>query len=438
EEVDADVVSSALLDGGHGLGVDLAGADLYNVAYASVTVSETIATCVGVYDRANTCSEWGYDVVEETIELGFDEMGAVWGGDLGLTHTGTIELRTMLYGQEGRRVSQMRQKLRSPWEDGSSGDNALSLDEDPQTGLGFTTVDGVPWLTVVSDGWTEGAALPVDAKVELSTGETLVIPVESYQRKATPVAPTTSDARELYDLIDSSSFRVNLGGQPLAVADAIRGSEGSSCSAATGDGTPRTDLSLADFDGGPVCMQGTCVSFVGDGAGGYAMSVTQYRWDDNFVGGETNAVITRLDRSGAAVAERAFAFTYTDEITAVFSVEVGFAGDPTNLGLAGKVSLRGQADRRGKQSTLAKGSFYGAVTRDGDGDISLGGADKDALLVALEPSFAVLFSGSPSSCGDDETGYSGQWPKVVSMRGWPDRPPRDETTCKKVALCCRD
>ena len=57
EAVDVDVIGGELLAGGSDLSIDLAGADLYNVAYASVTVSDQIATCVGVYDRSNTCTE---------------------------------------------------------------------------------------------------------------------------------------------------------------------------------------------------------------------------------------------------------------------------------------------------------------------------------------------------------------------------------------------
>ncbi len=441
EEVDADVVGTELLDGGTGLGLDLAGADLYNVAYASVTVTEQVATCTGVYDRSNTCTEWSYLSLESTVEVGFEDVGAVWGADLSLSHRGRIENVATLYKTERNDRYRARYKAQPSWLDGASGVSVLSIDEDPLTGLGLTTVDGLPSLTVYSEGWTLGDALPIDAKVELSTGETFVIPVESYQRKAERNSPTSSEANELFGMIDSGSFRLKVNGwHHVAV---VRGERSLTRSAGTGEEGAAAgadiNLTLEDFDGGPLCLDGTCFTFVSNSSGGYDLTATQYRWDTDFIAGETNCVIERLDRSGEVVWEEEHSLTFGDEITAVFSSEVSFDGDAINQALAGKVSLRGTPNRKGKQSTLAKGKFYGVVTRDGDGDINLGGADKDALAAAAETDFAVLLTGASSSCGDDGSGYYGTWPRLVSVSGTGSgRGHEGVATCKKIGLACRD
>jgi hypothetical protein len=81
---------------------------------------------------------------------------------------------------------------------------------------------------------------------------------------------------------------------------------------------------------------------------------------------------------------------FDDQITAVFAQGVRVTADPLGLDLSGTVSLLRAKDRKGKQKTLAKGSFYGSFTRDTDGDLALSGADKDDvtsrgdLLVAGE------------------------------------------------------
>jgi hypothetical protein len=186
-------------------------------------------------------------------------------------------------------------------------------------------------------------------------------------------------------------------------------------------------------------VDGTCFNFVANSSGGYDLTATQYRWDTDFIAGETNCVISRLDRTGEVVFEEEHTITFEEEITAVFSNDVSFEGDAIGQGLYGKVSLRGAPNRRGKQSTLAKGKFYGVVTRDGDGDVNLAGGDKDELTAAVETNFTLLLQGPSSSCGDDESGYYGTWPRLVSTSGTGSGSSHlGVATCKKIGLACRD
>ena len=440
EEVDVDVIGGDLRGLGISLSIDLVGADLYNVAYASVTVSEELATCVGVYDRSNTCTEWSYLSLEETVEVGFDAIGAVWGADLRLRHVGEAISVANLYKTESNERYRLRSSMRAPWLDGGAGISVQSIDEDPLTGVGFTTRDGVTALTVFSEGWTTGSALPVDAEVELSTGEIFVIPVESYQRKAARNAPTSSEANELFDMVDPAGFRLNIGGRPVRVYDQLRWSEGAiSSRGSSSEETARDVLTLADFEGGPLCVEGTCVNFVANTEGGYDLTATQYRWNTGFEGGFIGAEITMLDSTGAVVWEEEHSLSFEEEITAVFSTDLSIDGDVVNLALAGNVRLRGEPNRGGQQPMLAKGRFYSVITRDGDGDLDLGATAKNLLSAAAETNFAILLGGMSSSCGDDEGGYNGTWPRLVATSGWGSGTAHQGVaTCRKIALACRD
>lgn len=101
--------------------------------------------------------------------------------------------------------------------------------------------------------------------------------------------------------------------------------------------------------------------------------------------------VTVTDASGEELYAATDTVEFDEEITAVFANEVDFSADPIGLDLSGKVSLLGAANKKGKQETLAKGKFYGSFSRDGDGDLTIAGADKDVVQAKGD----ILIGGEP-------------------------------------------
>jgi hypothetical protein len=167
--------------------------------------------------------------------------------------------------------------------------------------------------------------------------------------------------------------------------------------AVVGDDTALADVTLEELRT-PACTDTTCFVLVEDEAGAFALSATRYGTDPDALPDAESFTLSVIDELGE---ERwTVDVTYADEITAVFANEVSFAGDPVGLGLSGKVSLLGAPDRKGKQETLAKGKFYAELSRDGDGDLELGGGDKDTVV----SSGNVVVSGEAIGLGDEKTG----------------------------------
>ena len=113
---------------------------------------------------------------------------------------------------------------------------------------------------------------------------------------------------------------------------------------------------------------------------------------------------------------------FDDELTVVFSYAVSLSEDPIGLDLSGKVSLLGEANKKGKQETLSKGKFYGSVTRNEDGALGLSGADKDAV----SPRGDILIGGEPIGfelTDSNKDGVITTPPAIVMMTdGGPIRP----------------
>lgn len=84
---------------------------------------------------------------------------------------------------EGGKLDRSKLDLAAAWDDGGTGVNALPVAEDPRTTVALHRARY--WqerqkylsLTVVSDGWTLGDALPERAEVEVEGGETWEVPV---------------------------------------------------------------------------------------------------------------------------------------------------------------------------------------------------------------------------------------------------------------------
>lgn len=353
---------------GHDLSMDVAGADTYAVAYAAITVTEPGEPVCLATDEKGNCLKW--DTTKEVStrsEVFWDDIGSVWEAEATVAHEGLMELKVITYDARGKKLESARSKLGAPWADGGEGVNTLATDEDPLTrvalhkGLvGRWDFDGSAAedrLTIVSEGWTSGDDLPVDAELELTNGETITIPVNSYQRRGVILYEigAWSDATGHFA---SGSFRITGPSfvLPLSPTDLYFGREAV-----------------------PTCTDGFCATVFVTEEGQYELSMTAYGDDASTLPEEVELSLALLDEFGEEVAMETALVTFDDTVTAVFASELSFAADPVGLGLSGKVKLLGEANRKGKQETLAKGKFYGTFSRDADGDLELGGADKDEV-----------------------------------------------------------
>ena len=402
--------SFAGLDG-QDFSVDLVGADAYSVVYATLTVSEPGEEQCLSYNRAGDCVSWAS--VDTSVELVFDEIGAVWEGSPELSHEGpmTLDLRTR--DSRGRPRDSSSVNLASPWRDEGAGASALSLRGDDWTSVGLIDWRGTTALTLSSGGWTLGEELPVSAEVELTGGGTVTMARHSIQRRAHHQAPIVSDYLDQNPginaqfgvIIDGGTLTIN-GGSVVLMGDSDLGIDGSGM---------RNRFTSGELDA-PLCGDGVCVMLTRDNEGTLNLAVTRYGWDESFIAGETNARLTLYDPRGTALATDALDLVAGDELDLVFAAEVEFVGDPLGGALTGSVNLLDAADGRGRQATLASGDFYGVVTRDADGELSLAGVDNDDVAARPQTSFAILLGGYSPDCGNEDDGF-GVPPPLAAVAG---------------------
>lgn len=398
--LDIEVLTSEVFgaSGAYELGLDLAGADTYEVAYATVTVTESteVTTC----DKSKTCTTTGSSATTKS-EVDWDEIGAVWEGELSMEPEGAIDVKVKSYDSKGEVVENTKVALGAPWIDGGEGVNVLAIEEDPLTTVGLLgrRVDVLPngeiaWvasrLVVNSSGWTSTTA-PVAAELELENGDTITIPVNSYQRGWPPSPSRTT---------------VDLRGEIW----------GSNRITVTSGGTTVYDSSKTEL-GEPSCANGLCFRFIKDEGADqeYFVHSSSYGSDASKLPDDLDITITVYDKSGAKESVESATIEFDDEVTAVFANEVSFSEDPMGLDLSGEVSLLGAADSKGKQATLSKGKFFGAFSRDGDGDLNLAGADKNA-----GPSEGgVIVAGDAVSFELTDTNKDGviDGPPIIAMYG---------------------
>lgn len=340
------------------VGIDLNGADVYDLAIADLVITETASAQF------------------ENVALDCGPIGTVWQGDLALDHEGLVEIKTTTYDDAGTKLDSTKVTVGLPWLDGGVGQPALATDEDPLTSVsllrrgqrGYHAGRSASYdLAVFSDGWTLGDVLPTAAEVRLDGGETLTVPANSYQVAAlnTPYLKIELEAVVITHL----SLTINKSGLTL-------------------DGA--TELSIEDL-AAPVCANGTCFALTESESGMYEISVTAYALSATKLPASANVALVYYDKSGAKVGSDAFTAKFDDEVAVVFGAEVELAGDPVGVDLSGKVSLLGQASSKSKQQTLAKGKFYGTLGRDEDGDLGLAGADKDDVVSKGD----ILIGGEP-------------------------------------------
>lgn len=372
---------------GYEITFDLAGADAYEVAYATVsmTVRDEVTTCDKVTRECTTTGE----VSTTRAEVGWDAIGAVWEGDLTLDHAGLVEVRLTERDAAGVKVRSDKFKSGLPWTDADDGDGVATstVDEDPLTRIGFlygregARVRSVRThrsaeLSVVSDGWAVGASLPVDAEFTLASGDVVTIPVNSYQRvqaEDTPLSTEWQAVAAAYARIDPGST-ISISGGNFNVDD-------------------WSYFSASDS----TCTVNGCLKLEEDDAGALQLIVTAYAEDASDLPDEDELVVSLLGSDGVEVMSEAVTVVFADELSAVFATEVEFAADPLGLDVSGKLKLLGAPNRKGKQSTLSKGSFYASFERDPDGEVELAAGDKDNVGVA-----ARFTAGEPVGLVDAE------------------------------------
>lgn len=364
------------------LGLDFAGADLYDVVYATLRVTEWVETgepvCV-LASRTDGCLEWGYETTPVTTETEVDwaELGSVWesedAGSPGYMEIGgaSVQFVVKAYDADGNRLAKARGELAAPWDDGGEGVGALFLDEDPLTTgalaracTEWNAYDGTcqemsDGFVVVSDGWTLGDTLPELAEVEWENGETWgEVTPNSYQLAASVPVAFEGDS-------EAEAFRVVVDGVPMVDA--------------TGFG-----------DRG-MCEGGVCVALDQDEDGAWLLGVTAYAADPDDLPTSVNVELVPAYGAAYPTAD-GWDVSFDDDVAVVFAVETSFAGDPAGLDLIGKVKLLGPANKRGNRDTLAKGKIKGQLGTDGDGDLGFAAIDPDEETVSRGD---ILIGGEP-------------------------------------------
>lgn len=353
--------------GSQELAVDLAGADTDLVAYATVTVNDGSTTT--------------------KAEVGWDDLGAVWTGDVTLAHEGIVDVKVKSYDSKGTALESSKAALGNPWRDDGVGTITLGVDEDPLTRLGLLghRIDVLPsgavsWvasrLAITSEGWS-ASTVPVSASLELTGGGTITLTAPTYLRlRKRPELLYQAWETAVSDYI-SDILSNPLSPTEVSQYNPLSGLDGRL--KITGGSVVFVDHSLASLGESPICASGACFMVVDDGAGAYELAVSLYGSDASKLADELELTVTLTDEDGNTVLSDTDAMAFEEDITAVFAREATFGTDPLGLDLAGKLSLLGAADKKGKQATLAKGKFQGSFSRDDDGDLNLGGADKDTV-----------------------------------------------------------
>lgn len=335
--------------GGYTLGLDFSGADLEQVAYADVQLSEesAVTTC----DKAG-CTTTTVEKVVSTAEVEWDSLGAVWVGDLGMEHEGPVDVKVKAEDAEGEGLESSKTQLAVPWVDEGEGVGVLGVDDDPLTTLGifktspYTSSDATGYvvqirttlLSVHSSGWTT-TTVPVSAELELVNGGTTSIPVNSYQRRVKPEF-YCEDIRFTYG--SATSWRVTGSGSDLYGETALE--------------------AMA-----PVCDGVTCVSFVEGEKGAYELSLGVYGTDAAKLPDELDIKVVLYDENGEEIASDTDTVEFDDEVSAVFGNTITFGADPSDSTSPANSPCSGPPGRRGspRPSPRASSMAPSCVTRTG-------------------------------------------------------------------------
>lgn len=387
QDVEVLAVEVFAASGGYELVLDLAGADTYDVAYATLSWTERdeVTTC----DRANGCTTTGSSTTM-TAEVDWETVGSVWEAESTLEHSGVVDVKAKALDAAGNTVENARAELAEPWGDDGEGVNALSAGRGTSVALTEYDVCSLgrcsshPGMTVVSDGWTT-TSYPTHAELVVAGGDTVTVPANSYHRSHRVFG--------MGGILDSPRLA---GDATLSITAASIRMEHLSVS----------ELSTA------VCSSGTCVVLV-EGEEGYELSFTAYGTNPGELPDEQDFLVVLYDEAGTEVASETVSVAFDAEVAAVFASELMIEGDPIGADASGSVKLLGAADNRGKRATLSKGTFYGSFSRDSDGDLSLDGYGPDDW--ATSDISANVLLGDPVECGG--AGCDGDWVPPVIVYG---------------------
>lgn len=345
----ADVFAAAK---GYDVAFDLAGADVYEIAYGELTLTEACA------DAARTCT------ATTKAEVDWDALAAVWEGEVTLEHYGLIDVTAETSDASGKKLDSAKVEIGVPWLDDGEGVTTLATDSLTTVALHKGLVGSWNFddthaldLSIQSRGWASGGTLPAHAELALTNGRTLTVPANSYQRSYKKL-----------------SFE---GGSPIGRTYTI-----------TVGGAVLANVSATDL-ASPLCTEGVCATLVRDTDGGYGLALTTYAADASKLPEALDAVVVD-DLDDTIVAEERVT-TLDDTITAVFATELEFSEDPTGRLLEGEVRLLGAAKKggaSGKQDLLVIGIFYGRFARDGDGDLSLAAVDRRGIIPFTLPAWS--------------------------------------------------
>lgn len=379
DEVDVEVLSAEVFASGKGfaLTVDLAGADTYEVAYATIGVTGG-----------------------EKAEVDWDAVGSIWEAESTLDHAGVIVVKATSHDAGGKTLENVKAELAEPWIDDGEGVNALSagagtsvaVSRNRAFGAGKYAIelDGINagWISsVVSDGWT-ATSYPTHATLEVG-GDSTTVPANSYQRSTT-LLKIGDEVEATVLSIDRDEGRMGITSGKLQL----------------------TGVSVSDLSS-PLCAEGTCVVLVA-GEKGYELSVTTYGVHPAKLPQKQDLAVVIYDEAGGKLASMTTTVEFEAAVTAVFAAVLDVDGDPNGDDASGSVSLLGAADKQGRQATLSKASFHASFSRDTTGDLSLGGYGADESATADTSASALL--GDAVECGGE--GCDGDWapPVVASYR----------------------
>lgn len=372
----ADVFPAA---SGYTLAFDFHGADAADVVSAKVALTDAGKGAAGEIGKAE-------------MNVDFRSVGSVWTGPATVP-AGPVDVKSTAYDGSGKKLEKATTHLAEAWDDGASGVNALAIDEDPMTSVAKLSdqvhADGTPMfdLTVVSDGWSVGDALPVSASIELDGGTTISIPVNSAQVAGFAAERIAAPRVPFYTVTVEKTAITSNGNAALTPADLET----------------------------PACGGGYCVVFSNTGTGAYNVGVSAYGTDAAKLPSTATVTISGVDKGGKVLSTSVQKVMFDNDIALVFANAFSFSADPIDVDVSGKITLLGAADKKGKTATLAKGKFYGTINRDDDGDLSLAGADKDTISAKGD----ILIGGEPIDfelTDTDKNGVIDAPPAVVSYK----------------------
>jgi hypothetical protein len=311
------------------VGIDLAGADVFGVAWAKLVSTESATEAYCVASGKAGCEKWAYTTTtnEQGAEVDWQDAGAVWESDaMDLGEVSKVSLVT--WDADGRKIDKDKFDMGPAWIDGGFGVHAMPLDGDADTSLALISDEfhngGQMAFTVVSDGWSTDNA-PALAEVTIDNGARWSVPAHSYQ-------VTTSGPVTLRIVRANEAWYVS-STEKVAYAYHVGAS---------------------------------------DKSGNATMTVTAWSTSP-----------TALPSSGSVTLDGVTAkYTFSPVVAAVFAMAVTPATDGHGLPVGGEVALLGAADRKGKRKTLAKGDFFGVIGTDGDGDLDLAAAPPDRATAA--------------------------------------------------------